>query len=172
MNDAVIFDGIRTPVGKHSGALSKVRPDELLAATIRELVSRHDMDQSLIEDVIAGDTNQAGEDCRNVARNAGLLGGLPLSVGGITVNRLCGSGAAAVLDASRAIKSDEGQMFIAGGVESMSRAPWIMSKANAAFARDQQIQDSTIGWRFPNPVFTRSLVMRPCLKRLTTLLMI
>ena len=108
---------------------------------------------SLIEDVIAGDSNQAGEDCRNVARNAGLLGGLPITVGGITVNRLCGSGAAAVLDASRAIKSDEGQMFIAGGVESMSRAPWIMSKAEAAYTRDQQIQDSTIGWRFPNPRF-------------------
>ena len=153
MIEAHIFDGIRTPIGKHAGALSKIRPDELLATTIRELVARHDFDLSLIEDVISGDSNQAGEDCRNVARNAGLLGGLPLSVGGITVNRLCGSGAAAVLDASRAIKSNEGQMFIAGGVESMSRAPWIMSKAQSAYARDQQIQDSTIGWRFPNPRF-------------------
>ncbi len=153
MNEAHIFDGIRTPVGRHAGALSKIRPDELLAATIRELVSRHDFDLTLLEDVISGDSNQAGEDCRNVARNAGLLGGLPLSVGGITVNRLCGSGAAAVLDASRAIRCDEGQMFIAGGVESMSRAPWIMSKAESAYGRDQQIQDSTIGWRFPNPRF-------------------
>ncbi|NKB36653.1 MAG: acetyl-CoA C-acyltransferase [Gammaproteobacteria bacterium] len=153
MNEAHIFDGIRTPIGRHAGALSKIRPDELLAATIRELVSRHDFDLTLLEDVISGDSNQAGEDCRNVARNAGLLGGLPLSVGGITVNRLCGSGAAAVLDATRAIKCEEGQMFIAGGVESMSRAPWIMSKAQSAYGRDQQIQDSTIGWRFPNPRF-------------------
>ena len=153
MSEALIFDGIRTPIGRHAGALSKIRPDELLATAIRELVARSDFDLSLIEDVIVGDSNQAGEDCRNVARNAGLLGGLPITVGGITVNRLCGSGAAAVLDASRAIKSDEGQMFIAGGVESMSRAPWIMSKAEAAYARDQQIQDSTIGWRFPNPRF-------------------
>lgn len=153
MSEALIFDGIRTPIGRHAGALSKIRPDELLAKAIRELVARSDFDLGLIEDVIAGDSNQAGEDCRNVARNAGLLGGLPITVGGITVNRLCGSGAAAVLDASRAIKSDEGQMFIAGGVESMSRAPWIMSKAEAAYARDQQIQDSTIGWRFPNPRF-------------------
>jgi 3-oxoadipyl-CoA thiolase len=153
MNEAIIYDGIRTPIGRHAGALAKIRPDELLATTIRVLVSRSDFDLSLIEDVIAGDTNQAGEDCRNIARNAGLLGGLPVSVGGITINRLCGSGAAAVLDASRAIKSDEGQMFIAGGVESMSRAPWIMSKAESAYGRDQQIQDSTIGWRFPNPRF-------------------
>ena len=153
MSEAIIFDGVRTPIGKHGGALSKIRPDELLASAIHELVSRSDFDLTLIEDVIAGDTNQAGEDCRNVARNAGLLGGLPISVGGLTVNRLCGSGAAAVLDASRAIKSGEGQMFIAGGVESMSRAPWIMSKAETAYARDQQIQDSTIGWRFPNPRF-------------------
>ncbi len=153
MSEAYIFDGIRTPIGRHGGALSKIRTDELLATTIRALVSRSDFDLSLIEDVIAGDTNQAGEDCRNVAHNAGLLGGLPVSVGGITVNRLCGSGAAAVLDASRALKSGEGQMFIAGGVESMSRAPWIMSKAETAYARDQQIQDSTIGWRFPNPRF-------------------
>lgn len=153
MSEAIIYDGIRTAIGRHAGALSKIRPDELLAATIRELVSRSDFDLSLIEDVIAGDTNQAGEDCRNVARNAGLLGGLPISVGGITVNRLCGSGAAAVLDASRAIKSGEGQLFVAAGVESMSRAPWIMSKAESAYGRDQQIQDSTIGWRFPNPRF-------------------
>ncbi len=153
MNEAVIFDGIRTPIGRHGGALSKIRPDELLATTIRELVSRNDFDHSLIEDVIAGDTNQAGEDCRNVAHNAGLLAGLPTTVGGITVNRLCGSGAAAILDASRAIKCGEGEMFIAGGVESMSRAPWIISKAESAYARNQQLQDSTIGWRFPNPRF-------------------
>ena len=153
MTEAVIFDGIRSPIGKHGGALSKIRPDELLAATIKGLVSRSDFDLSLLEDVICGDSNQAGEDCRNVARNAGLLAGLPLVVGGQTVNRLCGSGAAAVIDASRAIRCGEGNMFISGGVESMSRAPWIMSKAETAYARDQQIQDSTIGWRFPNPRF-------------------
>ena len=153
MTEAVIYDGIRSPVGKHAGALSKIRPDELLAATIKGLVSRSDFDLSLLEDVICGDSNQAGEDCRNVARNAGLLAGLPLVVGGQTVNRLCGSGAAAVIDASRAIRCNEGNMFIAGGVESMRRAPWIMSKAESAYARDQQIQDSTIGWRFPNPRF-------------------
>lgn len=153
MSEAVIFDGIRTPIGRHGGALAKIRPDELLATTIRVLVERADFDLSLLEDVIIGDSNQAGEDCRNVARNAALLAGLPLSVGGQTVNRLCGSGAAAVIDASRAVRCGEGNMFIAGGVESMSRAPWIMSKAESAFARDQQIQDSTIGWRFPNPRF-------------------
>jgi acetyl-CoA C-acetyltransferase len=153
MSEAMLYDGIRTPIGRHAGALSKIRPDELLASAIRQLVSRVDFDLTLIEDVIVGDTNQAGEDCRNIARNAGLLAGLPHSVGGLTVNRLCGSGAAATLDASRAIKSGEGQMFIAGGVESMSRAPWIMSKSESAYGRDQQIQDSTIGWRFPNPRF-------------------
>ena len=153
MSEAMLYDGIRTPIGRHAGALSKIRPDELLASVIRELVSRADFDLTLLEDVIVGDTNQAGEDCRNIARNAGLLAGLPNSVGGLTVNRLCGSGAAATLDASRAIKSGEGQMFIAGGVESMSRAPWIMSKSESAYGRDQQIQDSTIGWRFPNPRF-------------------
>ncbi len=153
MSEAVIYDGIRSHIGRHAGALAKIRPDELLARTLRELLSRCDFDHTLIEDVIAGDTNQAGEDCRNVARNAGLLAGLPDSVGGQTVNRLCGSGAAAILDAARAIKIGEGKMFIAGGVESMSRAPWIMSKAESAYGRDQQIQDSTIGWRFPNPQF-------------------
>lgn len=153
MTEVYIYDGIRSAIGRHAGALAKVRPDELLAKVIKALSDRNDFDKTLIEDTIIGDTNQAGEDGRNVARNATLLAGLPNSIGGQTVNRLCGSGAAAVIDASRAIRCQEGQLFIAGGVESMSRAPWVLSKAEGAYGRDQQIQDSTIGWRFPNPRF-------------------
>ncbi len=151
MTEAYIYDGIRTAIGRHAGALAGVRPDELLASVIKAVVARHDFDESLIEDAIIGDANQAGEDGRNVARNAVLLTGLPLSIGGQTVNRLCGSGAAAVLDAARAIRCGDGKLFLAGGVESMSRAPLVISKAESAYGREQQIQDSTIGWRFPNP---------------------
>ena len=150
MLDAYIYDGLRTPFGRHAGALAPVRPDDLLADVIRALIARNPFDPALIEDVVAGNTNQAGEDCRNVARNAALISGLPQKVGGLTVNRLCGSGLAAVMDAGRAIRCGEGDMFIAGGVESMSRAPLVMSKATSAFDRGQQIEDSTIGWRFPN----------------------
>jgi len=153
MTEAYIYDGIRTAIGRHGGALAPVRPDELLASVIKALGERNDFDQTLIEDAIMGATNQAGEDGRNVARNAVLLAGLPISIAGQTVNRLCGSGAAAVLDASRAIRCGDGQLFLAGGVESMSRAPWVISKAEAAYAREQELQDSTIGWRFPNPRF-------------------
>ncbi|OGT85015.1 MAG: beta-ketoadipyl CoA thiolase [Gammaproteobacteria bacterium RIFCSPLOWO2_02_FULL_61_13] len=153
MNEVYIFDGIRTPFGRHGGALAKIRTDELLAGCIREVVKRAGIDGSLIEDVIAGDTNQAGEDCRNVARNAALLAGLPVTVAGQTVNRLCGSGIAAILDCTRALRCGEGQLMIAAGVESMSRAPWVMSKADAAYARNQEMFDSTIGWRFSNPRF-------------------
>ncbi|MBI2994548.1 MAG: acetyl-CoA C-acyltransferase [Gammaproteobacteria bacterium] len=153
MNEVFIFAGIRTPFGRHGGALAKIRPDDLLAATIREVVVRAGIDGSLIEDVIAGDTNQAGEDSRNVARNAALLAGLPEMIGGITVNRLCGSGIAAVLDAARTLRCGEGNLVIACGVESMSRSPWVLSKADAAFSRTQEIYDSTIGWRFPHPRF-------------------
>lgn len=150
MNDAFIFDGIRTPFGRHGGALSRVRPDDLLAACIRALVERSKLDGALVEDVIAGATNQAGEDSRNVARNAALLAGLPVEVGGISLNRLCGSGLAAVLDAARALRCGEGSLFIAGGVESMSRSPYVIGKAESAYGRDQQMFDSTLGWRFPN----------------------
>ena len=153
MNSVYIYDGIRTAIGRHAGALAKVRPDELLAKVIRAVSERHDFDKTLIEDAIIGDANQAGEDGRNVARNAVLLAGLPLSIGGQTVNRLCGSGAAAVLDASRAIRCGDGQLLLAGGVESMTRAPLVISKAETAYAREQQIQDSTLGWRFVNPHF-------------------
>jgi len=146
----VVFDGVRTPFGRHGGALSRLRVDALAAAPIREVLKRSGLDGAAVEDVILGDTNQAGEDSRNVARNAALIAGLPEKTGGLTVNRLCGSGLAAVMDAGRAIKCGEGDMFIAGGVESMSRAPLVMSKATSAFDRGQTIEDSTIGWRFPN----------------------
>jgi acetyl-CoA C-acetyltransferase len=153
MNEVVIFDGIRTPFGRHGGALAQLRPDDMLAACIGAVVESTRVDAAVIEDVIAGDTNQAGEDSRNVARNAALLAGLPVEVAGLTVNRLCGSGIAAVLDAFHALRSGNGQLMIAGGVESMSRSPWVLSKAESSFARDQKIYDSTIGWRFPNPRF-------------------
>jgi len=155
MNDVMIYDGVRTPFGRHGGILASLRTDEMLATVIREVVTRNGIDGSLIEDVVAGDTNQAGEDARNVARTAALLAGLPVTVAGISVNRLCGSGAAATLDAARAIRCGEGQLFIAAGVESMTRSPWVIAKAETPFARSQDMYDSTIGWRFPNPRFLK-----------------
>ena len=152
VQDAFIYDAGRTAFGRHGGALSSVRPDDLLAHVIRSLVNRNGFDTSLYEDVIAGSTNQAGEDSRNVARFAGLLSGLPIETGGQTVNRLCGSGLAAALDVSRAIKVGEGDLFVAGGVESMSRAPLVISKATSAFDRTQEIADTTMGARFTNPL--------------------
>jgi len=154
MNEAIIFDGIRTPFGRHGGILSGVRPDDMMASVIRALVPRNNLDGGVIEDVLVGNTNQAGEDCRNVGRNAALLAGLPTSVPGITLNRLCGSGAAAVLDASRTVKCNEGGLFIAGGVESMSRSPYVIGKAEGAYSRAQTMYDSTLGWRFPNKKLT------------------
>jgi len=151
MSDAYIYDGGRSAFGRHGGALSSVRPDDLLGHVIKTLVQRNDFDSALYEDVIAGATNQAGEDCRNVARFAGLLAGLPITAGGQTVNRLCGSGMAAALDATRGVKVGEGDLFIAGGVESMSRAPLVLSKATSAFDRAQEIVDTTLGARFTNP---------------------
>ena len=151
MLDAYIYDGLRTPFGRHGGALAPVRPDDLLAGVIRELVQRNRFEPAGFEDVVIGNTNQAGEDARNVARHAGLLAGLPESVAGITVNRLCGSGLAATLDAARMVTVGEGELIIAGGTESMSRAPFVMAKAEKAFSRDMTIFDSTIGARFPNP---------------------
>jgi len=153
LKEAFIYDGGRTAFGRHGGALSPIRPDDLLAHTIKTVVGRNQFSPEDIEDVIAGNTNQAGEDCRNVARFAALLAGLPTSVAGLTVNRLCASGLAAVLDVSRAIRCGEGGLFIASGVESMSRAPLILSKAHSAYDRGQQIADSTLGSRFPNPAF-------------------
>jgi 3-oxoadipyl-CoA thiolase len=151
MQTAYVIDSVRTPIGKYGGGLSSIRPDDLLAHVIKALLERNpDIDPAAIEDVIAGDANQAGEDNRNVARMAALLAGLPVSVAGNTVNRLCASGLQAVMDAARAIACDEGELYIAGGVESMTRAPFVMGKAGSAFSRQSEIYDSTIGWRFVN----------------------
>ena len=147
-----IIDAVRTPIGKYGGTLSTVRPDDMLAHVIKSLVSRNpSVDVNAIEDVIAGAANQAGEDNRDVARMSALLAGLPITVGGNTVNRLCASGLQAIMDASRAIQCGEGELFIAGGVESMTRAPFVMGKADGAFGRGQQMFDTTMGWRFINP---------------------
>ncbi|WP_290648450.1 3-oxoadipyl-CoA thiolase [Aquisalimonas sp.] len=151
MLDAYVYDGIRTPIGRHAGGLAPVRPDDLLALCIRHVVERNRFDPTSIEDVVVGCTNQAGEDARNIARHAGLLAGLPVDVAGQTVNRLCGSGLAASLDAARAANAGEGQLFVAGGSESMSRAPFVIAKAESAYSRDIRVFDSTIGARFPNP---------------------
>ncbi len=154
MNEAFIYDGGRSAFGRHGGCLSSTRPDDLLAHVIRAVVQRNSFDFPNYEDVIVGTANQAGEDCRNVARFAGLLAGLSIETGGHTVNRLCGSGLAAALDASRCIKTGEGELFVAGGVESMSRAPLVMSRATKAFDRGQQLVDTTMGARFTNPEIT------------------
>ncbi|MBA2627601.1 MAG: acetyl-CoA C-acyltransferase [Gemmatimonadales bacterium] len=152
MREVVVVDAIRTPVGRHGGALARVRPDDLAAGVIRALVSRTGIDATTIDDVILGCTNQAGEDSRNVARMAVLLAGLPVEVPGQTVNRLCGSGLQAIASAAHAIRAGEGDCFIAGGVESMSRAPWVMLKPEEGFSRvAPELSDSTIGWRFTNP---------------------
>ena len=155
MQDVFIVDAVRTPIGKYGGALASVRPDDLLAHVIKALVQRNpSLSLYAIEDVIAGAANQAGEDNRNVARMAALLADLPTSVGGNTVNRLCASGLQAIMDASRAIMCGDGDVYIAGGVESMSRAPFVMGKAATAFARHQEIFDTTMGWRFINPALS------------------
>jgi acetyl-CoA C-acetyltransferase len=151
MNEAFIYDGGRSAFGRHGGCLSSTRPDDLLAHVIKTVVQRNPFDLQNYEDVIAGTANQAGEDCRNVARFAGLLSGLPIETGGYTVNRLCGSGLAAALDASRCIRTGEGNLFVAGGVESMSRAPMVLSRATRAFDRGQEFVDTTMGARFTNP---------------------
>ncbi len=151
MTEALIYDGLRTPFGRHAGALAPVRPDDLLAGVIAALIARHPGIVGAVEDVVAGCACQAGEDARNVARHALLVAGLPESVGGITLNRLCGSGLAALADAARAIRCGEGELFVAGGVESMSRAPFVLAKATSAFTRSQPMFDSTIGARFSNP---------------------
>ena len=153
MTDAYIVDGVRTAVGNIGGQLSEVRADDLAAHVIAALVARHStLDPPHATDVILGCANQAGEDNRNVARMAALLAGLPVSVPGETVNRLCASGMSAVANASRAVKLGEGDFFIAGGVENMTRAPYVMSKGSKPFARDVQLFDTSLGWRFINPV--------------------
>jgi 3-oxoadipyl-CoA thiolase len=151
MKTTYIIDTIRTPIGKYGGKLATVRPDDLLALVIRALVDRNkNIDVNAIEEVIAGCANQAGEDNRNVARMSALLAGLPVSVAGSTVNRLCASGLTAIMDASRAIVCGDGMFYIAGGVESMTRAPFVMAKAAEGWSRNAEVYDTTIGWRFVN----------------------
>ena len=151
MNTPYIIDILRTPIGKYAGTLSSIRPDDLAAEVIRQLIQRNPMmDVNLIEDVVFGAANQAGEDTRNVARMALLLAGLPTTVGGVTVNRLCASGLQAIMDASRGIINGDGEICIAGGVENMSRAPFVMSKSEESFSRKAEVYDTTIGWRFIN----------------------
>jgi 3-oxoadipyl-CoA thiolase len=152
LRDAWIVEAVRTPVGRYGGALAAVRPDDLAAAAIRAVVDRSGIDAGLIEDVILGCANQAGEDNRNVARMALLLAGLPVEVAGLTVNRLCGSGLQAINSAAHAIAVGDGDVFIGGGVESMTRAPYVMAKPAAPFDRgDREMFDTTLGWRFVNP---------------------
>jgi acetyl-CoA C-acetyltransferase len=151
MLEAYIYAGLRTPFGRHAGALAAVRPDDLIAGVWQALVARSPFAPEGIEDVILGCTGQAGEDARNVARNSLLAAGLPETVPGQTVNRLCASGLAAVLDAARAVTCGEGELYLAGGVESMSRAPFVVGKAESAYSRELKVFDSTIGARFPNP---------------------
>jgi 3-oxoadipyl-CoA thiolase len=152
MREAVIVDAVRTPVGRHGGVLSRVRPDDLAAIVLRELLNRSKIDSRLVEEVYLGCANQAGEDNRDVARMSLLLAGFPVQVAGVTLNRLCASGLAAINAAARAIKVGEGDVFVAGGVESMSRAPWAVPKAETPFpSGNLTMYDSTLGWRFPNP---------------------
>lgn len=152
LREAWIIEAVRTPIGRYGGALASVRPDDLAAAVIRAVVDRSAIDPATIEDVILGCANQAGEDNRNVARMAVLLAGLPVEVGGLTVNRLCGSGLQAIHSAAHAIAVGDGDVFIGGGVESMTRAPYVMAKAEAAWARGaRELEDTTLGWRFLNP---------------------
>ena len=151
MQTVYVIDAVRTPIGKYGGALSTIRPDDLLALVIKTLVGRNaSIDVHAIEDVIAGAANQSGEDNRNVARMAALLAGLPVTVSGNTVNRLCASGLQAIMDAARAIMCGDGDLYIACGVESMTRAPFVMPKAATAFAREPHVFDTTMGWRFTN----------------------
>jgi 3-oxoadipyl-CoA thiolase len=152
MNQAFICDALRTPIGRYAGALSSVRADDLAALPIRALIEKTGLDPAAIDDVILGAANQAGEDNRNVARMAALLAGLPDSVGGSTINRLCASGRDAVGTAARAIRAGDANVMVAGGAESMSRAPFVMPKASSAFSSDNGVYDTTIGWRFVNPV--------------------
>jgi acetyl-CoA C-acetyltransferase len=156
MKAAYIVDIVRTPIGKYGGALGSLRPDDLAAFIIKKLLERNmDIDKNAIEDVIFGAANQAGEDNRNVARMAALMAGLPVETCGVTVNRLCASGLQAIMDASRAVMAGDGEVYIAGGVESMTRAPFVMAKSETAFGRNVELYDTTIGWRFPNSALTK-----------------
>jgi acetyl-CoA C-acetyltransferase len=160
MAEAFLVGGVRTPVGRYGGALSPVRPDDLAALVLAEAVARVGVDPDAIDEVILGNANGAGEENRNVARMATLLAGLPLHIPGITVNRLCASGLSAIILASQMIKAGAADIVVAGGVESMSRAPWVQEKPQAAFAKPGQIFDSSIGWRFVNPAFQKGELSR------------
>ena len=160
MAEAVLVGGVRTPVGRYGGALSSVRPDDLAALVLAEAVARAGVDPDAIDEVILGNANGAGEENRNVARMATLLAGLPLHIPGITVNRLCASGLSAIILASQMIKAGAADIVVAGGVESMSRAPWVQEKPQAAFAKPGQIFDSSIGWRFVYPAFHQGELSR------------
>ena len=150
--NAFLVDGVRTPVGNFGGTLASIRTDDLAALTISELLKRNSgLDPTLVGDVILGCANQAGEDNRNVARMASLLAGLPVSVPGETVNRLCASGLASAVNGSRMLALGDADVVIAGGVENMTRGPWVMSKASKAFGRDSSLYDTSFGWRFINP---------------------
>ena len=155
MLDAYIYDGLRSPIGRHAGKLAGLRPDDLAGEVIAEVVKRNSVKPEDISDVILGCVNQAGEDCRNVARFAALLGGLPPTTPGATVNRLCASGLQAVVDAARAVTCGEGDLYLAGGVESMSRAPYVLGKSETPYSRDVKMYDTTIGARFINPKFVK-----------------
>ncbi len=155
MLDAYLYDGLRTPFGRHAGKLAGVRPDDLAAAVIAAVVKKAGVNPEEISDVLLGNVNQAGEDCRNVARFSALLAGLPATTPGATVNRLCASGLQATLDAARAITCGEGELYIAGGVESMSRAPYVMGKSESPYSRDVKMYDTSIGARFTNPRFAK-----------------
>src|SRR5712691_12665798 len=151
MQEAVILSAVRTPIGRYAGSLKDARPDDLAALVIAEAARRANIDPASIEDVLLGCANQAGEENRNVARMALLLAGLPVEVAGQTVNRLCGSGLQALNNAAQAIQTGAGDTFVAGGVESMTRAPFVLGKADSAFSRAMNLQDTTLGWRFVNP---------------------
>lgn len=156
MLQAYIYDGLRSPFGRHAGALANIRADDLAAQVMRALLKRSELPLDQIEDVIVGNVCQSGEDSRNVARFASLLAGVRMEAGGITVNRLCGSGMAAALDAARSVTVGEAPLYLTGGVESMTRAPFILAKSSSAWAREPEIYDSTIGARFPNKAFSKA----------------
>ena len=155
MLDAYIYDGLRSPFGRHGGALATVRPDDLIATVMKTLVEKHQLPSDIFDEVLIGNTNQAGEDSRNIARNAALLAGLDVKTPGQTVNRLCASGLSTVIDAARSITCNEGDIFLAGGVESMTRAPFVFAKTEQPFSREFKVFDTTIGSRFPNPLLTK-----------------
>ena len=155
MLDAYIYDGLRSPFGRHGGALATVRPDDLIATVMKALVDKHQLPNDTFDEVLIGNTNQAGEDSRNIARNAALLAGLDVTTPGQTVNRLCASGLSTVIDAARAITCHEGDVMLVGGVESMTRAPFVFAKSEQPFSRDFKVFDTTIGSRFPNPLLTK-----------------